>query len=137
MLLIMTSLSCEKSPSHGVEAIVEIALEKGDGIESTNGAVVYICYRDYIGQIQRKTAEVNRSENSYITTLPSGSSPAIPFIEVLLNGNHYGYSIGETCFNAAQSYQYYLILSKNGLQQQNSDIEVSDWSTVNVSITFD
>ncbi len=118
-------------------ATVEVILKAGKGIESVKDAEVRICCVDAQGKMHAGITAARTADGHYTVSLPAGSSPADPFIEVSLGEAVYRCPSSVLCFEGGQRYTYSLVVSEDGLHQPGAGITVGDWSVVDSEIVLD
>lgn len=98
--------SCKDTFSHDDEAKVEIILQAG----SFTNADVRLNYVTASGNAQSGIVAAQTSERHYEAVLPSGCTPAQPFIEVRLDTATYHYTASHSSLEGGQRYTYSLPL---------------------------
>lgn len=129
LLLVLELMSCGGDLFHEERtAKVDVSLQAAEGMQSVENAEIMLkclkngCASKPVSVLMEKSADDRFSATSPINYLPD-----MPFIEVVLDGEAYGYSVADTYFEDGRRYEYSLMLNADGLTEARNKNEVSDW----------
>lgn len=118
--------SCGDDLSDTEEPVeVSVSLQAGDGVPSVENAEITL--RCLNGRKPVAVPMAKSSDGQYAASLPAHYGTDTPFVEVVLDGQTYGYSPTDINFKNRRQYVYSLEVDTTGLTPVQTGSEIQDW----------
>lgn len=129
LTLFLGLASCDSDLFHEERtAKVDVSLQAAEGVQDVENAVITLkCLENGCASKPVSVSMEKSAAGKFSATLPINYLPDMPFIEVVLDGETYGYSVADTYFEDGRRYKYSLMLDADGLTEAQNNNDISDW----------